>query len=293
MVPWLNDSLILQNDLTRRILFCASLGLILASLGKVNKIFAVGGATAIALALFYMLSLQTVELISQARIRFDNTVKVKSVVLIPADPGEYRATIDPQYIEAKIYRFRFPLSIGEKITDECFSIKVSTETGESYPFSIQGGEARLPQTAAWIFDFLFDEKTKSLKRTTKRGSTQDIPACTEADHNPRPTQKDLQSPNQARTGWTLYGWRGNGSGSWEQRVYENKTRGPTAEPRQGDKAKVIDDVYLRTQPRKCRTDNDCDALSPDTGILRIGTEVDILEVIPVREKNIWVRVETK
>lgn len=49
----------------------------------------------------------------------------------------------------------------------------------------------------------------------------------------------------------------------------------------GDEAKVIGDVYLRTEPQKCRSEDDCDKLAPSIGVLKIGNEVRILDVISV------------
>src|SRR5205823_5426495 len=126
MIPALSYSLILQDDLVRRLLFCISVGLILASLGdyafysekSLTRAFAIGGAGAIALVLFFVLGTQRVEPVWAARVRFDKETAVKSIYLLTADSSEYEGTVDPQYTQAKIYRFRIPQSIAERISQE-------------------------------------------------------------------------------------------------------------------------------------------------------------------------------
>lgn len=302
MVPWLSYSLILQDDLIRRILFCVSLGLILAALGdyafyQANKLFTVGGATAIALIIFYALSTQTVEPVSSARVRIDSNANVKAVYLMPRD-GEYRATVDPKYESIKIFQFRFPLSVAERITEQCFEIEVDTTDGSHHRFSIQGADAGLPQAAAYVFDFKFDIATSSLTRTTKRGVPEQLPKCTGVVQDIPPPQKEVPaggsgSATSPRTGWTIYGRLGDSTGEWAQRVYDNKSRAANAEPKKDDEAEVITDVYLRVEPRKCRPDGECDKLSQDLGVLKIGDRVHVLDVIPVGQSYIWVRVEAK
>jgi hypothetical protein len=310
MVPALSYSLILQDDLVRRLLLCISVGLILASLGDyafvsektVNRVFTIGGAGAIALILFFVLGTQRVEQVWAARVRFDKDMVVKTVYLLTADSSEYEGKIDPQYTQAKIYRFRVPQSIAEQITQECFTIAIATEDSRREKFEIQGAEARLPQSVAYVFDFTYDGQKKSLVRQMRQGSIQDLPKCIAAAvQDAAPTQKQIQStitvtasdkPSEpTRSGWTYYGKRDGKT--WDQRVYDNKTRQKDAEPRKSDQAEVISDVFLRPDPRTCRSEDDCDKLTPDIGILKIGSGVKILDVSKVLENNFWVKVEVQ
>jgi len=284
-------------------------GLILASLGdyafySVSRVFTIGGAGAIALILFFAIGAQPVEPVWSARVRFDKGFDVKTVFLLTSDSAEYEAKVDPQYTQAKMYRFRIPQSIAERITQECFTIAVAADKDQRDNFKIQGADARLPQAAAYIFDFVYDSSKKSILRPTRQGLIQELPQCGAAViQDPAPTQKQIQSappaavpdkPNTAaRNGWTFYGKRGDSGTTWDQRVYDNKSRAKDAEPRKYDNAEVISDVFLRPDPRKCRSEDDCDKLSPDVGIVRIGNQVKILDVVPVLGKNFWVQVETQ
>src|ERR1700722_1218878 len=292
MVPFLSYSLVLQDDLIRTLLFCISVGLILAALGDYafisektfNRVYTIGGASAIAAILFILLRLQSVEQVFSARVRFVKDVVVKSVYLLTADSSEYEGRVDPQYTQANMFRFRVPQSVAEQLTHDCFTIAIATERNRQ-SFKVFGANARLPQSVAYVFDFSYDGNQNALVRQTREGSIQDLPKCgAPVFQDAPPTQKQIQTtatvtpPDKptdvTRVGWTFYGKRDGRA--WEQRVYNNTTRSKDDEPRTNDNAEVISDVFLRPDPRKCRSEDDCDKLSPDIGIVKIGSLVKIL-----------------
>jgi hypothetical protein len=305
MLPALNYSLVLQDDNIRRILFCVSVGLILASLGDyafygIPRLFAFGGAAAIAAGLYYLLMNQPVEERLSGRVRVQVSPPTNlTVYLITSDNNEYIGNLDSKST-AQFYVFRLTISEAQKLTRECFTIAVKKDA-DLKRVEVQGAKAMLPHSVTQVFDLVYDDHKDTLSRRSVDGQIQDMPTCASTvPMEVLPTQKEVHSAPKAdpsattrpNLGWTYYGSLGEKKGTWEERVYDNKSRFRAAEPRPGDEAEVTSDVYLRTQPRNCRTEKDCDKLSEALGIVKVGERVTVKEMRNIYDR-IWVDIVIK
>jgi hypothetical protein len=312
MVDALKHSQFFQDLTIQRIIFCIAIGLILASLGDyaffgVQKLFAIGGAGAIALGLYYVVSHQPNENTLSAQLRIKDPEKPFTAVYLRAEGREISGQLDETKKTATFYNFSFPVSFGEKLWRECFVISMHIDKNTK-EFEINGHEARIPHTVRNVFDLIYDGRANSITHRSLDGIYHPVPKCPEgapgAPAEVLPTRLETtaaqpasQSTSVKKKGWTYYGAL-NKDNSWKERMYDNKSRPPASQPQSGDEAEVTDEVYMRKGPKKCEASGQCEERLPEIdGVLQVGQRVSIGNVVQAkdvrRSDTVWVEVTVK
>ena len=299
-IPSMTDPVLTNiGPFTFRLLFCVSLGLILVGLGdyaffKADSSFVVGGAIAIALAIFSVLQF--------AKPSEPADVVARVVVRGGAPPGAAVNLITPQsdsiaaHKEATtgfdtIFVLKVHRDVARELPQKCFRMAYNGMP----PFFVNGPKTRLPANIDLLFDFVLENN--KLFRLGDDGLNVAVPSCetnafVSTDISPPPTVAVPVVNNPPNTtgslGWTYFGNLGTAPNNWSERVYDNQSRAKTEPPQAGDQIIALKDVYLRQGPIACDADGICTQL-PALRIIRSGEVLSVNSVTKVMA-SFWAQV---
>jgi hypothetical protein len=290
------------GPLTFRLLFCVALGLILVGLGdyaffKVDSSFVVGGASAIALAIFVILQSakpgEFADVAAQVVVRGKPSTDA-TVTLVTPESESIAATKDGAPGVDTVFLLKIKHELALRLPQQCFRI---VYTGAP-AFYVNGPIAQLPVTIDKLFHFVIEGN--KLLRLRSDGYTDPVPPC---DPSALATKDILPSASSSTVaaisntsppeslGWTYFGNLNSAPNIWSERVYDNQSRPKADPPQKADKIVALTDVYLRKGAIDCDGSGTC-TQQPVVRVVRSGEVLSVNSVKKVMA-SFWVEVSNK